>query len=211
VKRAGAIAVVFAFALVLATGCAKKVYYVQLSDAWPSKTREFDDVAKSWTRHGRLMSGWDKVLEFHATFMSPEWRAAYVAERTKLQRLRQKDRANLTEKHTAAAKKFHEVELLLSTYEQRENDLSRGKRSMWRIWLIDGDGKQVVPVSIKKDKRPRGVINQYFPDLHDFDTAYVVRFPRTIDVLRSGGKQFSLRIASAHGAVEVVWLERAGK
>ncbi len=191
----------------LSVGCAKKIHYVQLSEAWPAKPGDYDRVYAEWTRHGKIMSGWDKVLAMHATFKSPEWRTAYVAERTKRQRLRAKDRLELLKKHKADAARFYEVELLMSTYQANENDLHRGKRSMWRIWLIDGAGKQVEPISIKRDKRPRGVIDQFFRDFSDFDQAYIVRFPRTIDVLKAGGKQFSLRMASAHGAVEVTWLE----
>ena len=51
------------------------------------------------------------------------------------------------------------------------------------------------------------MIREYFPKFDDFDVPYIVRFPRTINVLRSGAKQFSLRMSSAHGALEVVWLE----
>ena len=197
--------------LLCAAGCTAKPMNVVLTEKWPEKPPEWDRVRRAWTRHGRITSGWDLVLNIHATFKSPEWRAAYVAERTSRQHLRPKDRLALMERHQAEEKKFYELELLVSTYDRSENDLARGKRSMWSIWLIDGFGKQVEPVSIKKDKRPRGVIREYFPDFDDFDEAYVVRFPRTIDVLHPGAKQFSLRMASAHGAVEVVWKEKRPK
>lgn len=189
-------------------GCTPKPVNVVLTEQWPDRPGEWEKVRRAWTRHGRIMSGWDLVLNLHATFKSPEWRTAYVAQRTKLQHLRPKDRQALIERHKAEEKQFYELELLISTYDRSENDLARGKRSMWSIWLIDGFGKQVEPISIKKDKRPRGVIREYFPNFDDFDEAYVVRFPRTIDVLHPGAKQFSLRMASAHGAVEVVWKEK---
>jgi len=204
----------FATALVLlliswnTAACGSKVYYVNLRENWPTHAVGFENSTQRWTRSGQLMSGFDQVLRVHATFKSPEWRAAYVAERTERQQLREKDRRRLLAENKVAAAKYYEVELLVSTYAQNENDLSRGKNSMWSLWLIDGHGNQVVPGWIKKDKRPRGVLREYFPRLGDFDVPYIVRFPRTVELLKPGNGQFSLRISSAYGALELVWLEK---
>lgn len=180
----------------------------RFSDSWPTATRSFAAVAADWTRSGNLVSGYDKVLEVSATFLSPEWRAAYVSERSKSELMGAEARDALVSAQQADAREFYEVELLVATYRHEENELQKGDKSMWRVALADDQGNEILPVEIRRDRRSFEVLRTYFPELDRFHTAYIARFPRTLDLMREGARRFSLKIASARGGVELVWTAR---
>lgn len=180
----------------------------RLSAEWPNATRSYPTVTDEWTRSGRVIQGFDKVLEVSATFLSPEWRAAYVAKRAKVELMGDEAREALAAEQRAASEQYYEVELLVSTYRHEENDLNRGDRSTWRVVLVDDEGNEVAPTEIKRDRRPREVIRAYFPAFELFHTPYIARFPRTVELLGPDARKLSLKIASVRGGLELVWTAR---
>lgn len=199
-------AVLAAACLAAATGCVAQAQPVAMTSAWPDETRAYDDVVRDWSQNASLVEYFDKVIEVTATFKSPEWRAAWVEYQATRQKLPDGERAALLDQEKRDDAAHYELLLIVSTYEGRENDLQKGDKSIWRVALIDGNGSQVTPTSIKRDRRPAKVIRALHPGMNDFAEVYVVKFPRTIDVL--GGKQFSLRVSGPRGAVELVWRGR---
>jgi hypothetical protein len=179
---------------------------VQLTERWPAEPRSYDEVVRDWTRSATLRRDFDTLLEVHATYKSPEWRAALVARRAELGELPDSERAALLEQQKSEAAAHHEIVVVMSTYEGRENDLQKGKRSVWTVALVDDQGNRAEPVSIKRDRRPDDVIRAEHPHMNDFAEAYLVRFARdAVSPLHDGARTFSLRISSARGAVELVW------
>jgi hypothetical protein len=189
----------------MVASCARPRPPVDLGGAWPTDPRPYGETARAWTRHASLWDGYDRILEVHATFKAPEWRAAFVARRAAVGGLPDAARAALLEQQRQDAAEHYEVQLLVSTQDRRENDLHRGARSVWRLSLVDDRGNELEPVSVRRDRRPRGIIEAEYPDMDDFFTAYVVRFPRTAELLRPDAQRFSLKMASARGGVELVW------
>src|SRR5207249_3490286 len=94
-----------------------------------------------------------------------------------------------------------EVELLVTTWDRKENDLDRGKRSVWHVVLLDEQGKEIEPLEIVRDKRPTFTLRAEFPAYGDFATAYVAKFPRASGVLGPSVKRVRLRMSSERGAV----------
>jgi hypothetical protein len=178
---------------------------VKLSDSWPSSTRSYGETTRDWTRHGKAWQGFAPIIEVHATFASPEWRAAYVAERARRERLSGDAHAALLAAEQQAAGDYYDVQLIVATHDERENDLAKGSRSIWRVALVDDQGNQVTPISIKRDRRPDETIRAYFPAMHELADAYIARFPKDVAVLRNGATRFALRVSSARGSVELVW------
>jgi hypothetical protein len=99
----------------------------------------------------------------------------------------------------------YELELLVTTWDRRENDLDRGKKSVWHVVLLDEAGKEIEPIEIVKDKRSAYQLREEFPALGDFATAYIARFPRTQPVLGPNIHAIKLRMSSERGGVELVW------
>lgn len=200
--------VVVAIAALLCAACAKTPQPVDLAADWPSELRAYPDVERDWTRSGDFVHRFNKLLEVHATFKSPEWRAAWVAMQAREKHLPPAERDALLAEHKAEHADHYEMLLLVSTYDGRENDLQKGDKSVWRVALIDDRGNQVVPSSIKRDRRPDSVIKAEHPLMNDFAQAYVVTFPRTIEVLRGDADRFSLRVSGSRGGVELTWQAR---
>jgi len=204
------IALVF---LAAALGCAHGPEPVALSGEWPSRTDDFDEVAARWTRHGKLTApfgeGLDKLLDVSATFHSPEWRAAYVDFRSKREMLPASRRSELVAEQHAADEKYYEVTLLVQTHSFRENDLQKGKRSVWRLALVDGKGNEVEPTEVESVRTPREFLKPYFPALDPRHEIYRARFPKEgADIFASGAQKFSLKMASSRGGVELIWNAR---
>ena len=197
-----------------AGGCASSSQpAVQLTEQWPAAAGDYREVSQKWTRRAREHSGpdpsqgriTDQTLALIATFKSPEWRAAYVKFRAAQYRLPPSEVAAMTEREKADAAKTYEVELLVATYDRRLNELQRGRRSVWRIALVDSAGAEIVASEIQRDRRPRSEIIADFPQLGDFHQAYVARFPHTVDLLRPDAGKFSLKMTSSQVGVELVW------
>ena len=146
-----------------------------------------------------------EVLDLSATLKSPEWREAHALRDADFRNLVGDARDARVAQAQAEAGGPYEVELLVTTWDRRENDLERGKRSVWRVVMVDGTGHEIEPPSkIVRDKRPLFVVRAEFPGFGDFATAYIARFPRTTPLLGPSVRLVRLRMSSERGGVEVV-------
>jgi hypothetical protein len=166
---------------------------------------DYDTVVFNWTRTAVMRGQYQEVLDLAATFKSPEWRAAHASRDADHRNLDGPAREQRLAQAQADMAGPYEIELMVTTWDRRENDLDRGKKSVWRVVLIDDAGHEIEPLEIVRDKRPTFTIRAEFPALGDFATAYVARFPRTPPVLGPSVKAVRLRISGERGGVEVAW------
>ena len=178
---------------------------VKLTEEWPASTADYDDVTATWTRRTTLRGQFQEALDLAATFKSPEWRAAHAARDADHRGLTGDARAQRRAQAQAEMAGPYEVELLVTTWDRRENDLDRGKKSVWHVVLVDEAGHEVEPLEIIKDKRPVLTLRAEFPTFGDFATAYVARFPRTSPLFGPNVHAVRLRMSSERGGVELVW------
>lgn len=160
---------------------------------------------EQWTRHALLRRDYQEVLNVYATFKAPAFRSAFAEHKARNGSLTEAEAESLQAAERAAAEGAYEVQLLVTTWDYRENDFQKGPKSLWRVALTDDRGNEVLAESIARDRRPKRMIRAEYPDMGDFATAYIVRFPRTIDVLRPDAKYFAIEISSSRGAVELTW------
>jgi hypothetical protein len=193
-----------ALALVL-VACASTPAAVRLDESWPARAPDYDETTTAWTRHTMMRGDYQEALSLDAIFKSPDWRAAHAARDAEHRGLDGAAREGVIAQAQADMAGPYEVELLLTTWDRRENDLDRGKKSVWRVVLVDEQGKEIEPLEIVKDKRPSYVLRAEFPAYGDFATAYVARFPRTAPVLGANVHTLKLRLSSERGGAEVVW------
>jgi hypothetical protein len=189
----------------LCAACAATYPAVPLTEDWPAAMRDYEDVVADWTRKAELRANYQEICELVATFKSAEWRAAHAAHDAEIRGLTGEARDRRITQARAEVAGPYEIQLMVTTWDRRENDLDRGKKSVWRVALIDEKGQEIEPLEIIKDRRPAFVVRAEFPALGEFATPYVARFPRTTPLLGPGAKQLRLRMSSTRGGLEVSW------
>lgn len=191
-------------ALVSAIGCATT--RVPLTNEWPASAGDYHEVTREWTRSASLNQDYQLVISAEATLLSAPWRAAKLEREARLRGLGPAAREALLAKEKERAQGPWEIELLVTTWDRKENDLHRGERASWRVALLDEQGNEVAPVEVSRDRRPPHVVRAEFAHLGDFAQAYVVRFAKEVPLLGPGVRRVRLRVTSARGAVELAWL-----
>ena len=191
--------------LLLLAGCPKPPEPVPLTGEWPSTGGDYDDMTSAWTRRGQIRKDYQQVAEVFATFKSPAWRVAWVERRASRGMMTDAARAELLASEQTAESEAWEVEIVLTTWDKKENDLDRGDRSVWRVSLVDADGNEVSPIEILRDRRPANIIRSEFPGFGDFSEAYIARFPKDARVFGPGVSEIGLRLSSTRGGIALTW------
>jgi hypothetical protein len=191
--------------VLLGAACTVSHPTVRLTEDWPATTRDYSSVVRDWTRKAQLHASYQEVCELVATLKSAEWRAAFARHDADLRGLVGEGREQRIAQSRAEVAGPYELEIMLTTWDRRENDLDRGKKSVWRVVLIDENGQEIEPLEIVRDRRPAFVVRAEFPALGEFATPYIARFPRTRPIFGPSAKHVRLRMSSTRGGLEVDW------
>ncbi len=192
--------------LLVLAACGSSPHPVHLVETWPETCGgDYKAITESWTRTAVLRGQYQEVLDLYAVFKSPDWRAAHAARDAEHRGLSGDAKAQTCAQAQADMSGPYEVELIVSTLDRRENDLDRGKKSVWRVVLVDESGKEIEPLEIVKDKRPQYTLHAEFPSYGDFAVAYVARFPHDPPLLGPNVHSLRLRLSGERGGVEVAW------
>lgn len=168
----------------------------------------YQRTTTAWTRKARLRGGYQEALQLAAVYKSPAWYLAHAQKDIDSRGLTGAARdARIVEAQANAGGPF-EIELLVTTWDRRENDLDRGDKSVWRVRMLDDSGMEIRPIELVRDKRPQLVLRAEFPAMGDFSTAYIARFPRKLEANAAEPTAIRLRISSERGGVEVEWPRR---
>jgi hypothetical protein len=163
---------------------------------------QYERTTTTWTRKGEMRQRYQEALTVAVTFKSMQWREAFARKTGEDRGLT----GPALDQHIAKAKADDagplEFQMIVVTWDRRENDLDRGKKSVWRIALLDDQGMEVEPLEIVKDKRPKFIIRAEFPAMGDFGEAYIVRFPREKVTNLSN---LRLHMSSPRGGLRLVW------
>ncbi|MBI5971028.1 MAG: hypothetical protein HY884_07735 [Deltaproteobacteria bacterium] len=162
--RLSAVAVILLFAY----GCAGEKAVVR---------PPYDDLLKAWTRSVKVYNGLDTTIYATATFKSPEFREAYITRYADGIKAAESLKMTLLEKETGEFEKYNEFFISVYTADDKWNDLEK-PNSVWKLYLEDGRGARVTPVSVKKVDRDDALVKEFFPYLDAWSTAYVARFPK---------------------------------
>ncbi len=196
-----------AVVLALLTACGGVDPHVRLTEEWPAKVGDYEDVTAAWTRTTEMRGPYQQALHVAATFKSPAWREAHALKDADARQLVGDARTQRLAQAQAEVTGPYEVELMVTTWDRNENDLDRGKRSIWHVVLVDETDHEIAPLEIVRDKRPEFVVRAEFPAFADFAVPYIARFPRTTPVLGDGVHRVRLRMSSERGGVQLVWAE----
>ncbi|HLL21915.1 MAG TPA: hypothetical protein VK427_07280 [Kofleriaceae bacterium] len=166
---------------------------------------EYERITDTWTRKGEMRQRYQAALNVAVTFKSLQWREAFARKTAEDRGLE----GAALEQHIEQAKADDagplEFQMIVTTWDRRENDLERGKKSVWRVVLLDEQGMEIEPLEIVRDKRPDYIIRAEFHDMPNFSRAYVARFPR--DKITDPSK-LRMHMSSPRGGVRLVWSGR---
>ncbi len=203
-----------ALAFLLLAACAPAhLQTVPLGDSWPKSILPYPSEYERWTRRAADRNDLIQTVTVSATLHGAEFRAAYTHERARRLALSSDEEARLTADEQKAGFDGWEIELLVATAKPEWQDFtkigsSKSPGSMWRVVLVGDDGREVVPTSVKPDKRHREDIHAYYPDLMPFFQPYVVRFPKATPdgrPLVAGKGTLALKVGASIGQVTVSW------
>jgi len=179
----------------------------------PYQGSPYQVALSQWTREARIYQGLDVKLIASATYKSPAFRQAYIAEYARAYALTDARKTRLEKDHQAAAGMFNDFILAAYVPEKDWDNFSR-RDSAWSMFIITGSGKQVLPVEIRKIKKPDTVFTHFFPYATPWKSIYLVRFPMQVTgtrepVINDDADGTKLVITSVLGKTEMVWSRNA--
>lgn len=169
----------------------------------------YDDILKAWTRSVKVYNGLDTTIYATATFKSPEFREAYTIRYTDAVKAEDALKKTLFDKETGDYEKYNEFFMSVYTPAAEWNDLDK-PNSVWKLYLEDGRGARLTPISVKAVDREDALAKEFFPYLDAWSIAYVVRFPKytetgTEPIPGKDTEALKLVIAGVPGTGELEW------
>ena len=170
--------------------------------------RDYVDELKKWTRAGHLRDDFDEALSVRATFRSPEFRAAYAEKWVKVFRIGPDDAARQRARILSEGADTWEFHVESQAHRWEINDFS-SKKSIWRVALVDEQGREVLPKEVIATTSRRELEVEFYPYASLFSRGWTFRFPKTLPdgTPLAGPKTQSLtmRIAGPMGSIDLVW------
>lgn len=196
-------------ALVLQVGCATHTRNLRTGP------REFthDDyelVYEAWTvdESDFAWSSLDDVLHVTSTFESWEFRWAYVVRYAHDHSLEEEARAAMLRASLEDSRTHHRFFITLSGPIFREQDLT-SPHSAWRVLLVTEDGRQTIPLEIRKVRNATAADRVYFPTVGPHRQAFRLVFPAALEdgtpTIPPDADVITLRFAGARGRVDLQW------
>lgn len=171
---------------------------------------DYDQILKRWTRNGSLvaLAELDDLLTVTATFLSWDFRWAYVVRFAEDHRLTVEQRRVMLEQSLGEARSHHEFYVALYGPNRRWNDLSK-KDSAWVVRLVDDTGNEVVAEQVESITRPGAVERTYFPYSNAWRQSFRLRFPAHKPDGRPSiapeARWVGLRFAGPQGHQDLTW------
>ncbi len=171
---------------------------------------DYQNVYSAWTREFKVLpvDGIENVLTATATFLSHEFRWAYVVRVAHDRKLSPTERQELHEQELQAVSERYEFYVTVMSGVPKSDDLDPEKGT-WFIRLEDDRGRKVAPTEILEVRKPSLSEAQYFSFDKVHRTAYRISFPQVADdgqpVLTESTRFFSLTFSSALGQGDMRW------
>ncbi|MBI5886245.1 MAG: hypothetical protein HZB85_06650 [Deltaproteobacteria bacterium] len=164
--RGAFVTIIAAFCLI--TGC---------GGVKPAPEPEYSDVLSRWTRSTKVFDGLDAKIYMSATYKDPSYITSYVSRYSKAYKLDEDYARSLLERELGEADKYNEFFISVYTPEESWNDFD-SRDTIWRLYLEDGSGARLVPVSILRVDKGDPLVREFFPYFDMWSSAYRVKFPK---------------------------------
>ncbi len=195
-------------AVALSSGCASGDLLID-DRTLAADSQGYSNTLRRWTKQHKVYRHFEALIFTTATYLSPEFRKAYIQRRKRLLGLPNSEARRLEVEHEERNQRYHEFIVSVYTAERRWNDLD-AKPSMWRISLANDRRQEVSPSEVIRQDLRTGDLQAYFPYITVFQQAYLVRFPKQSlelgsPVIDPSTRSFRLRFLSGIAVSELTW------
>lgn len=190
------------FMAVLMAGCGLKTKAPEAA-----QKADYPGVLERWSRGVKIFDGLESRLYFNATYKTPDFRRAYIDRYSKSYELGEDSRKNLLDRELEQAEAYNEFFFTAYTPDEGWNDFEE-KGSIWKLYLEDGSGNRVVPVSVTKLDNSDPVIREFFPYFDLWSSAYTVKFPKYSETgkeIPGADESVKLIVTGVKGKGELEW------
>lgn len=167
-KHAGPYVLFFAALLVFSLGCASKRALVRAN---------YNDSLNRWTASKKVYEGLEARIFLGATYETLPFRKAYVERYAVDYEVEDSYKNELFSREKEQEEKYNEFLVAAYTPVEGWNDLDK-RDSVWRLYLEDGTGSRVVPVSVTRLDSSDPRVREFFPYLDLWSVGYDVKFPK---------------------------------
>ncbi len=177
---------------------------------------DYQEVFTTWSRDLYLypVNGLHNVITARATYLSHEFRSAYVVRVAHDFRLSSAEHQDLLRSELQAQEENHEFFVTVMSGIKGSDELDP-KEGPWHIHLEDDKGQKIAPIEVLEIKKPSANETKYF----DFDVqqrkAYRIIFPVIAQdgqpILTKSTRFFSLMFSSALGQGDLRWKTTLGQ
>jgi hypothetical protein len=170
--------------------------------------RDYVKLLKRWSRHAEVRSDFDATLIADATLHGPEFNEVYSAKWSHVYALPPPEAARVRAQLMADTADHFLFYVETATHKFELNDLGSPK-TMWRVSLVNDQGREVLPTEIKAAREHRELDMEFYPYVTVFSKGWRMRFPHAF----ADGTPFigvdthaiTLRIAGPPGVADLVW------
>jgi len=155
------------------------------------------------TRTAKLYDVLADVAFATATFQSEAVRTARVERMAQWKGMLPAEKEALLAKERTELAGGEEFLLAFFTDDRRANDLATD-RGTWRVALVIDGNEQAIPAKVTLVKRDP-TLQVLYPYITDFETLYLVRFPKYSKAVPLAELPFQLRIAGALGTLDLAY------
>jgi len=176
----------------------------------PGADLDYGDVQRAWTRTDREHISFEHRTRVQATYYSPQFIDAYLAEYWKVYLPAGEEAAAVARKWSDRAQASDCFFVMLSASERDWLDLGLAN-SVWRVYLEDDKGGRARPTSISQID-PTAVHAHFFPSYSEFYEVYEICFAKVppgtagAPVLDENTGSFMLELRSPMSRLALVWV-----
>ncbi|HBG47890.1 MAG TPA: hypothetical protein DDW94_13005 [Deltaproteobacteria bacterium] len=143
----------------------------------PAGEAGYNQALNRWSRGFKVYEGLESRLYMNATYKSVEFRKAYIQRYSESYAMGPERSQMLLERELEQAEGYNEFFFAAYTPDESINDFDKAA-SVWQLYLEDGSGGKVRPISIARVENSDAVIREFFPYYDLWSKAYVVKFPK---------------------------------
>ncbi len=193
--------------VLLLTGCGHVADYLDIASD-KGVSRRYIEVLNQWTKKETLYSQFETKAVIIATFKGAEFNQSYLNEYVRIYNLTESEKKRREDLQAGFSAESTEFFVYAALPNKEANDFHK-PNSTWSISLIDGQGKSIAPLEIRKIEKVSTIMETFFPYINKYyGSCYSLKFMPLPAGEKEGAKRpknLKLVFASVLGRVELTW------